>query len=205
MSSAPAIPFIELSPELYPVIIKQLPLLCRPSTLLSLALTCHRLHDIICPQLLYNDVRLVGEAQALPTLNALITKAELVTEEDIQKQGNPSLSHSIHHLCIESSIITPIRSPYSINALQKLISLDGLRNLTALTLHIFGQLELDGTEGSDPSDDYLQLPSSFCADLKTKCPNLKAINLSYFTQVFENEWIEPDIFSVKVGDMIFTH
>ncbi|KAF8963403.1 hypothetical protein BDZ97DRAFT_1661726 [Flammula alnicola] len=195
MSSASATSFSELFPELFPVIIGHLPLVYRPSTLLSLALTCHRLHDIVFPQLVYGHVRLVGEDQAISTLNALIAKAEL--------QGNPSPSHCIRHLCIDSSIKTPIRTPgYSVNALQKLIDVDGLRHLSALTLQVFGYW--DGTEGNNPTDDFLKLPSSFGTSLKTKCPNLKTLHLSYFSQEFGKEWIEPEIFSFELPPNLHT-
>jgi len=69
---------------------------CLPS--FDLTLTCHSLHEVVIPHLLYKDVRLVGEDQALPTLNTLIAKVKLVNEEVIQKKGNPSPSHYIHHL-----------------------------------------------------------------------------------------------------------
>ncbi|KAF8954053.1 hypothetical protein BDZ97DRAFT_1928947 [Flammula alnicola] len=196
MSSASATSFSELFPELFPIIIGHLPLVYRPSTLLSLALTCHRLHDIVFPRLVYGHVRLVGEDQAVSTLNALIAKAELVTKEDIQKQGNPSPSHCIRHLCIDSSIKLPIcTSGHSLNALQKLIDVDGLRHLSALTLQVFGKW--DWSKGDLPIDDFLKLPPSFGTCLKTKCPNLKTVRLSYFSQEFGKEWIEPEIFSLE--------
>lgn len=126
MSISFTMSFSELSPELFPVIIGHLPLVYRPSTLLSLALTCHHVHDVVFPELVYDSVQLVREDQALTTLNMLITKAEVVTEEDIHNQGNPSPSHCIHHMCLDSSIKTPIDTPNSLGALQKLIDVDGL-------------------------------------------------------------------------------
>jgi hypothetical protein len=97
----------------------------------SLALTCHRLYiHGSCIKV----VRLVEEDQAIPTLNAFIAKAELATKEDIQK---PSLSHCIRHLCIQTFIAVSKHSLDNlINALRKLISMDGLRNLSTLTLQI---------------------------------------------------------------------
>ena len=186
----------ELFPELFHVISGHLPLAYRPSTLLSLALTCQRLHDIVIPHLLYENVRLVGEDQALPTLNTLIAKLE--NEEDIQKKWNPSLSYCIHRLCIESSTTTPIRTPeYSINALQKLVDVDGLRHLSALTLHVDGGW--DGSAVDDPFDVYLTLPSSFLESLRTRCPHLKSVHFTGLSQEFENYWIDPPgIFSIQV-------
>jgi len=197
MSASSAASFSELSPELFPVIIEHLPLVYRPSILRSLALTCHRIHDIVFPELTYDTVWLIGEDQALTTLNMLIARAELVTAQDIQKQGNPSPSHCIHHICLESSIKTPIRVPNSLGALQKLIAVDGLRHLSSLTVQVV--CEWDGTEGNDPTGHLLKLPSSFFTSLKTKCPNLKRVQLSDFLQEFRKEWIEPHIFSIKVN------
>jgi len=197
MSTSLAASFSELPPELFPVIIGHLPLVYRPSILRSLALTCHRIHDVVFPELTYDTVWLVGEDQALTTLNMLIARAELVTAQDIQKQGNPSPSHCIHHLYLDSSIKTPTREvPNSLDALQKLIDVDGLRHLTSLTLHV--NRRWDGTEGDDPTALFLKLPSSFFTSLETKCPNLKGIRLSDFLQEFRKEWIEPHIFSIKV-------
>lgn len=114
-------PFCKLPPELFSVIVEHLPLVCRPPTLLSLALTCQRIHDIVYPGLVYDTVWLGEEDQALTTLNMLIARAEMVTAQDTQNQGNPSLSHCIHHICLESMLKTPIRGPNSLGALQKLI------------------------------------------------------------------------------------
>jgi hypothetical protein len=180
----------ELPLELFPVISAHLPLAYRPSSLLSLALTCHRFYEVVIPYLLYNAVRVVGEERALRTLNTLIAKAAPVNKEDIQKKGNSSPSHCIHHLCIES-ITTSIRTPdHSINALQKLIDMDGLRHLSDLTLHIDSRiLFFAGT---------LTLPSLFLECLRKKCPHLKNIYLTDLSQEYENKWIERELFSSKV-------
>ena len=197
MSASSVASFSELSPELFHVIIEHLPLVYRPSILRSLALTSHRIHDVVFPELTYDTVWLVGEDQVLTTLNMLIARAELVTAQDIQKQGNPSPSHCIHHICLESLIKTPTRVPNALDALQKLIAVDGLRHLSSLTVQVvYGW---DGTEGNDPTEHFLKLPSSFFTSLETKCPNLKRVQLSDFLQEFRKEWIEPHIFSMKVN------
>ncbi|KIM36808.1 hypothetical protein M413DRAFT_31425 [Hebeloma cylindrosporum] len=195
MSASSAASFHELPPELFPVIVEHLPLVYRPPTLRSLALTCHRIHDIVFPQLVYSTVRLVGEDQASTTLNTLIASAELVTAQNIPNNGNPSLSHCIRHLCLESSIKTPIRGPNSLDALQKLMDVGGLQYLSSLTLQVHP--EWDGTHGEDESGPYVKLPSSFLTSLEGKCPNLKRVQFSDFPQQFGKEWIEPHIFSIK--------
>jgi len=146
-------------------------------------------------------LRLVGEDQALTTLNMLIARAELVTAQDIQKQGNPSLSHCIHHICLDSSITTPNHTSSSLGALQKLIEVDGLWHLSSLTLQV--DCEWDGTEGDDPMGHLLKLPLSFFTSLKTKCPNLKSVRFSDFSQEFGKEWIEPHVFSIKVNFTVY--
>jgi len=134
MSTSSAASFSELSPELFPTIIEHLPFVYCPPTLCLLALTCRHIHDVVFPELTYDTVWLVGEDQALTTLNMLIARAELVTAQDIQKQGNPSLSHCIHHICLNSSMTTPNHTSSSLGALQKLIEVDGLWHLSSLTL-----------------------------------------------------------------------
>ena len=109
----------ELPFELFHVISSHFPLAYRPSTLLSLALTCNRLYEVVVPYLLYNAVRVQGEEQASRTLNMLTAKAAPLSEEDIQKKRNSSPSHCIHHLCINTSITIPIlTSDHSINAVR---------------------------------------------------------------------------------------
>ena len=122
-----------------------------------------------------------------------------VNEEDIQKKGNPSPSHCIHHLCIETPITTSIDTrDHSINALQRLIDVDGLRRLSDLTLHINSEYEWDRSWSPDVIDNYLTLLSLFLENLRKKCPHLKNVYLTDRSQEFENKWIEREFFSIKV-------
>ena len=198
MGPASATHISELPFELFLAISFHLPLAYRPSTLLSLALTCHRLYEVVVPYLLYNAVRVQDEEQALRTLNMLTAKAAPINEEDIQKKQNPSPSHCIHHLCIDTSITIPIlTSDHSINALRKLIDVDGLRHLSYLTLHI--------NHASPPGTNiHFTLPSLFLVESLKKCPNLKNVYLTDFTQEFENKWIEHELFSIKVYNGPYT-
>ena len=194
--------FSELPFELFLVISAHLPLVYRPSTLLSLALTCHRLNEVVIPYLLYNAVRVEGVAweRVLRTLNWLTAKAAPANKEDIQKKGNPSPSHCIHHLCIESAITTNQIRGHFFNALQKLIEVDGLRHLSDLTLHIDKEWVRDGILGwdIDSKATNLTLPLLFLESLRKKCPHLKWVYLTELSQEFENKWIESDLFSNKV-------
>ena len=204
MGPSSATPIHELPLDLFPVISSHLPLIYRPSTLLSLALTCHRLYEIVVPQLLYNAVRVEDEEeeQALQTLNMLIAKAEpTMIEEDssIQKklERNPSPSHYIHHLFIDTEI-TEIPNPTSdhpISALQKLIDMDGLPHLSNLTLHINGEYHVDA---GTTKWCHLTLTSLLQMESLKKCPHLKSIDLCDFTYEFYKTWTEHELFSNKV-------
>ena len=109
----------DIFPELFPIISeKHLPLAHRPTTLLSLALTCYQIYGIIVPYLLYNDVRFAGD-QSVSASTALNAKAQSVTKEDIQ-QRETFPSHCIH-LCINSISKFGVFSPNSV--------LDILQNL----------------------------------------------------------------------------
>lgn len=193
MSPAPATPLSELPSELFLVISSHLFIVIRPYFRWH---SLHRLNEVVIPCLLYNAVRVEGEEQALRTLNMLTAKAASVNEEDIQKKGNPSLSHYIHYLCIDNSVTTPIlTSDRFINALQKLIDVDGLRHLSDLSLHIDDVWW--PTVDSD-TNTYLSLSLLFLERLRKKCPLLKNVYLSRFSQEFGNKWIEAELFSIKV-------
>ena len=200
MLSTPLRSFNDLPPELLPIISGHLPLVYRPSTILSLALTCHRIYEIVAPFLLYNNVHLVDDL-ALSTLKAFNANAEVVTEEDILIRGNPSPSHCIHHLCIDSDISIPISATPDtwFHALHKLIDVDGLRNLSSLTLHI--ESDQSGIEESDLDslEAYFAIPLSFWPSLKSKCPNLKNIHMTGISQQFGDEWIERELFAFNVS------
>src|ERR1700683_4603786 len=88
-----------LAPELFPLISRHIPKSYRAANLLALALTCHRLCEVIIPHLLYCDVRLEGDTWTLAFLMRLRAAAELTTDHDVQ-MGNLSLSHHIHSLYI---------------------------------------------------------------------------------------------------------
>ena len=196
--STPAMSFKNLFPELFPVITNHLPLAHRPTTLLSLALTCHQIYRVIVPYLLYRDVRLAGD-QSVSALTALNAKAQSVTK----REASPS--HCIRHLCINSVSKFGVFSPNSVlDILQNLIDADGLPNLSSLTLHISsdwnGIVQLENI-----IDAYLIIPSQFWQSLKSKCPNLKNINMTEISQTVGDEWIERELLSLKASQLSYGH
>jgi hypothetical protein len=205
MLSSLVAPFNDLAPELISEISRHLPLVYCPSTILSLALTCHRTHDIVAPFLLYNNVHLMDD-QAFPTLEMLNAKAEIVTEEDILIKGNPSPSHCIHHLAIDSSISIPVSTTHDhwFSLLHKLIDMDGLRNLLSLTLHIESdQTGMDEMDFFYSAEAYFAISPSFWRSLKFKCPNLKNIHMTGISQQFGDEWIDRELFAFNVSALFF--
>jgi hypothetical protein len=193
--------FNELFPELFSVISGHLPLAYRPPTLFSLALTCHWIYDVIVPHLLYNDVRLIGnEAVVVSALTAL-TEAKAVIEENTRnlKKKNTSPSHCIHHMCIDSVSTFGVSTPNNVlDILKNLIDMDGLPNLSSLTLHI--RSDWDGiVELRDMIDAFLIIPPSFWQSLKFKCPNLKNIHITHISQKAGDEWIERELLSFRVS------
>jgi hypothetical protein len=108
-----------------------------------------------------------------------------MNEEDIQKNSNPSPSHCIYYLCIDTSIQMPIATTdHSINALRKLIDVDGLRHFSDLTLYIYCEW---GETAPNDTNTGLTLPSLFLAESLKKCPHFKKVHLTDFIQEHENK------------------
>jgi hypothetical protein len=136
MLSMPSVNFNQLYPELFPVISSHLPLAYHPLALLALAFTCHQIHEIVVPNLLYTSVCLV-DILAASALNALNAQAQTITDKDIQKKANLFPSHYIQHLCINAPTKAPVSTTDNlINTLHKLIDVGRLWNLSSLMLHI---------------------------------------------------------------------
>ncbi|KDR76878.1 hypothetical protein GALMADRAFT_225049 [Galerina marginata CBS 339.88] len=82
-------PFTKLPPELFPVVAAHLPLYATPTTLYSLALTNHGLHEIISP-LLYSCMVLRNQRDALTLLQRMLVDRQLghlVRELHIMSEG----------------------------------------------------------------------------------------------------------------------
>ena len=133
----------DLPVELVSDISAYLPLIYRPATLLSLALTCRSLYSVVFPRILYRDVRLTGERQAISFLKSSISG--LQTSDGT----NQPLSQYIKNLCIESLDERLEDEPkHSIAVLEELLSLEGLPNLMSLTLHFEDDSDKEGEESN---------------------------------------------------------
>ena len=116
-----------LPSELVTEIVNHLPLVCLPAAMMSLALTCHHLCNIIIPEMLYHAVWLEGEERALYTLTRFNTRL---------REGS-QISRHIRYLRVAFSQRRSLQES-STNVLQELrilVSAGGLCNVVAFTLH----------------------------------------------------------------------
>jgi hypothetical protein len=185
-----------LPPELVAEIVVHLPILHRSAALLSLALTCRCLCDIIIPNLLYQAVWLDGEDRAVQVLSSFNTR--LAQDSDHQ------ISHYIHYLAIKSDLSRDQRegSTNSLRKLRTLINAGGLPNLTSISLH-FGdgwfweKIEWEILEG------HRELDRSFWNALGQNCPSLTHVHLTGVIEKWGRQWLaNSGLFDFKVSTVI---
>ena len=144
-------PFSDLIPELFPIIAAHLPLFLTPSTLLSLAVTNHRLSQIVLP-LLYQ--RLI-----LKNIYVLKVMSKLLNEPELGKS-----IRELHTLADQDDI----RGGF-FHILNKVITKGLLPYIHTLSLFCIrdwlGFEDLDG------------LRAHFWIDLKSNCPRLRGLIL----------------------------
>ncbi|KAF9002240.1 hypothetical protein BDQ17DRAFT_1425904 [Cyathus striatus] len=156
-----------LPPELFPPILQHIPLIFRPSTCLSLALTSHHFHNIIAPRSLYKNVHLCTEEIAFRKLKHW-THLQ-------QRTDNPHVHH-IQNLYIESVLQLPVEDlgNTSFSWLKRLINLDGLKNLKALIIN------LSATKTKDDGRFDAFDPSGLWESVMNHCPALEKLDLCGF-------------------------
>jgi len=121
-----------LPPELFIVVSEHLPRSHRHCDLLSLALSCHRVQEIIIPHILYRSVRFVNERHTYPFLQRFVEENGRWTRCEKDNDYSPvPRSHFIHYLCLdmtkhERNIL------YALNYLCTLFEANGLENLRGL-------------------------------------------------------------------------
>ena len=195
-----AVSLDSLPPELVHEIPAHLPNLHRPSVLLSLALTCRFLYDIIIPNLLYQAVWLEGEARAMGVLSGFNAR--------LGQNSYHRISHHVRYLAIKSDINRATQDELPTNSfrgLRTLINAGGLPKLVSLSLH-FGKRWF-----WDPSDLGIirkcgELDHSFWGALRDKCPSLTHVRLTGVIQDSEElgaNWItDSGLFDFTVSTVI---
>ena len=169
----------------------QLPIVCRPAALISLALTCRSLHDLIIPGTLYRVVWLEGEARALHFLSRF----------NAQLSQGPQLSRHIRYLSIVSELSENVRKgPTNVlREIQMLVSAGGLRNLIAFALHLEAGWLFNNDE-QQPGDVPGKLSRSFWDALAKNCPLITRVHLTGIIEPRYNGWIaDSGIFEFKVS------
>lgn len=181
-----------LLPEIFPIVASHLPLYTQPSTLLSLALTDHRLNEIVIPRLLYQKVWLEGEERALKVLRSLKAQAESTDKGRILQGSDIPIAHHVHRLCISSELSPEARENKvdTISELRELIEIGGLFNLVSLAIHMGEGWYVDMDNDYERVDGFGRLDHSFWASLKEKCPRLKEISLTGVTDFQGDRWVE---------------
>jgi hypothetical protein len=180
----------ELLPEIFPIVSSHLPLYAHPSTLLSLALTDHRLKGIVIPRLLYQHLSLKGEKRTCQVLGMLKTHAEAISAQTVQQGGEIPLAHYVHRLCISTELSKEARasSADTISQLRALVDLGCLSNLVSLTIHLSDGWYMD--EDYAPVLGFGRFSNSFWRSLKEKCPKLTEISLTGVTDMRADRWVE---------------
>jgi hypothetical protein len=180
-----------LLPEIFPIVAAHLPLYTQPSTLLALALTDHRLHEIVVPRLLYQKVWLEGEKRALQVLRSLKTQAGAIDEKAFLQGDEMPIAHHIHRLCISSELSKDARETKAdtISELRELIDIGGLRNLVSLALHMGDGWYVDYTD-YERVTGFGRLDKLFWTSLQDNCPHLKEISLTGVTDYRDDRWVE---------------
>ncbi|KAG6824596.1 hypothetical protein H0H92_006387 [Tricholoma furcatifolium] len=172
-------PFVELLPaEVYPLIVAHLPLYATPSTLLALALTNHRISEIVLP-LLHSCLILKNEGDALFILQKL--------------SSDPDFGRLVRELHIMSDLSLQTqnrRTSDVISLVVDIISQGNLPFLYALGLHLSSWWYYDDRNNFESVDGFARFEKGWWLKIKERCPRLRTIVLDGFREDDENPWIE---------------
>ncbi|KAG6823170.1 hypothetical protein H0H92_011175, partial [Tricholoma furcatifolium] len=166
-----------LLPELFPLILYHIPVSSRIPTSLSVSLTCRLLYNVIIPNVLYHDVRLIEDDRAHCLLERLIDLAD-PSEDNSQGGGNFTLIpyQCIRHFSIE---ISKLEAPLT-GILQRLLDSEKLTNLVSFALRFLAEAIL---------------PATLWQSIKEHCPNLKEVALHGVVQ--PDGWFQSEVFTNK--------
>ncbi|KAF8877825.1 hypothetical protein CPB84DRAFT_1794588, partial [Gymnopilus junonius] len=164
--------FVNISPELYPIIVDHLPLYATSSTLLALALTNHHISEIVLP-LLYSRLRLSDDR----TFGHVVRELHVICK--------PSLSHNIQNPGSPGAVIRRVEEVILSGCLPFLHTLE-------LTI-VWGRYYDSGSTLGCGS-----LTKAFSARLKQSCPRLRCLILRNFGEYCEDVWIgESGILQIR--------
>lgn len=174
-----------LPPELIAELSTHLPLVLRPAALLSLALTCRRLCDIIVPSVLYRAVWLEGIPRTKEILNNFLFR---------QPSGR---SQYIQYLSFASE---PFHGDFgergsALYLFEALLDVGGLSNLMSLSIRLNS---VDCGESDEIPKSFGE--SFFWRKLKTSCPVLKHIHIKGIEGKLTDGWgLDPGLSQSNVS------
>lgn len=186
-----------LSPELFPLISDHLPRTYRSASLLTLAMACRRLRDVIIPHVLYREVWIEGETPSFEFFERLREEAALANGQDLGEEegGCMPRSHHIHFLSLSlDSDVTPGGQHYALREALLLVQCGGLLNLESLNIRL----------SRDQQDQDPMLGQEFWSAVRNQCPRLRAARLTGICgEKGGNFWEEPGLLQFEVGDLAF--
>ncbi|KAF9531449.1 hypothetical protein CPB83DRAFT_761386 [Crepidotus variabilis] len=196
----PTIPLESLLPEIYPIIAKHLPLYATASSLLSLALTNHRISAITLP-IIHSRLVLKTEKDAISILQKLA--------DDLSFGREVRELHIMTNLSAETRESNP---PLDVvRRLQDVILKGHLPFINTLNLNLMKGWYFDGSPQYHPIQGFGELRKEFWLDLREKCPRLRSLALQGFADNIDQPWIEdsgcldmPDLTSIKLHFLDFS-
>lgn len=168
-------------PELIAGIPSHLSIVCRPAALLSLALTCRDLCNVVIPDLLYRAVWLEKEKRALGILQRFVKEIP---------QGAPH-SRYIRHLAIACGRADRTE-PNVLQELYTLVCTGGLPNMVAFTLHLgAGWHNECDDESREDWHGFGETCRPFWDGMAQNCPLVTRIHMTGIQDYPDARWTEP--------------
>jgi hypothetical protein len=155
-----------LPPELFTVIVNQLPLPLRPPALRSLAISSRQISQIVIPFLLYEHVILHDERRLISAVDSLCR--------------NPQARAAVRGLYIRTFFVLGQDGKYpAMTRLKHLFERGGLSRVHTV------DWSLGPTEGQweKPSHPFESLDETFWINLSNCCPNLRNIRFDHLSRM----------------------
>ena len=169
-----------LLPEIFPIVAAHLPLRAAPPTLLALALTNHRISEVVRP-LVSSRIILKNEAAATRVLHRVLDDAPF--------------GRGVHELHIASELSEETRKAEIpcdvVGLLERAISEGRLLFVYALGLHLLGDWHYNQESSwHDTSWHEVRLRRTVWTNIKSQyCPRLRSLAFSGFLDNHHEPWL----------------
>jgi len=179
-----------LLPEIFPIVAAHLPLRAAPPTLLALALTNHRISEVVRP-LVSSRIILKNEAAATHVLHRVLDDA--------------SFGRGVHELHIASEVSEETRKAEIpcdvVGLLERAISEGRLPFMYALSLYLLGTWHYYNEEGPWRGIRFVRPRREVWTNIKNQyCPRLRSLAFSGFFEDYRKPWLaDSGILDVPVS------